>query len=79
MNLLLMTEQKNDLAVYVMTYGQECTWLVDYYIPLEIGVACRDKHCCELLDDMDEDTISEKDKLYCELTGLYWMWKNNQH
>ena len=42
-------------------------------------VACRDKHCCELLDDMDEDTISEKDKLYFELTGLYWMWKNNQH
>lgn len=79
MNLLLMTEQKNDLAVYVMTHGPECTWLADYCIPLEIGAACRDKHCCELRDDMGEDTISEKDRLYCELTGLYWMWKNDQH
>ncbi|MCZ0860178.1 DUF4422 domain-containing protein [Methanocorpusculum sp. MG] len=79
MSLLPKTEQKDDLAVYVMTHGPECTWLADYCIPLEIGAACRDKHCCELRDDLGEDTISEKDRLYCELTGLYWMWKNDQH
>ena len=37
-----MTE---DIAVYVMTHGPECTHLKNYCIPLEIGAACRDKHC----------------------------------
>lgn len=70
-----MTE---DIAVYVMTHGPECTHLEDYCIPLEIGAACRDKHCGILRDDTG-DNISEKDRMYCELTGLYWMWKNQSH
>lgn len=24
------------------------------------------------------DNISLKNRNYCELTGLYWLWKNNQ-
>lgn len=56
MSLSHKTEQRDDLAVYVMTHGPECTWLEDYCIPLEIGAACRDNHCCELRDDMGEDT-----------------------
>ena len=70
-----MTE---DIAVYVMTHGPKCTHLKDYCIPLEIGAACRDKHCGILRDDAGEN-ISEKDRMYCELTGLYWMWKNQSH
>jgi len=70
-----MTE---DIAVYVMTHGPECTHLEDYCIPLEIGAACRDKHLGILRDDTG-DNISEKDRMYCELTGLYWMWKNQSH
>lgn len=70
-----MTE---DIAVYVMTHGPECTHLEDYCIPLEIGAACRDKHCGILRDDTG-DNISEKDRMYCELTDLYWMWKNQSH
>ena len=67
-----------DIAVYVMTHGPECKHLKDYCIPLEIGAACRDKHCGILRDDTGEN-ISEKDKMYCELTGLYWIWKNQSH
>lgn len=61
-----------------MTHGPKCTYLKDYCIPLEIGAACRDEHCGTLRDDTG-DNISEKDRLYCELTGLYWMWKNQSH
>lgn len=66
----------NNLRVYIMTHGPECGWTMNYCSPLEIGAACRDKHCCPLRDDTG-DNISEKDLLYCELTGLYWMWKND--
>jgi hypothetical protein len=30
----------------------------------------------DLLFDNTGNNISEKNKNYCELTGLYWMWKN---
>ena len=70
-----MTE---DIAVYVMTHGPEYTHLEDYSIQLEIRVACRYKHC-GILRDNTGDNISEKGRMYCELTGLYWMWKNQSH
>ncbi|HJJ47821.1 MAG TPA: DUF4422 domain-containing protein [Methanocorpusculum sp.] len=67
-----------DIAVYIMTHGPACTWLADYCVPMELGAACRHNHCCELRDDTG-DNISNKDNKYCELTGLYWMWKNDTH
>ena len=29
-------------------------------------------------DDSIQDNISEKNSNYCELTGMYWMWKNSK-
>ncbi len=34
--------------------------------PLELGITC----------DNTGDNISEKNPSYCELTGMYWAWKN---
>ncbi len=62
----------------------------DLYLPLQVGAAGKDeilnlatvylkdnKAYGETImrDDMDEN-ISEKNPGYCELTGLYWAWKN---
>lgn len=30
----------------------------------------------EILTDRPGDSISEKNPYYCEMTGLYWVWKN---
>ena len=62
----------------------------DLYLPLQVGAA-GNKDILDLgtiylkegrafgetimRDDMDEN-ISEKNPYYCELTGLYWAWKN---
>lgn len=32
----------------------------------------------EIQKDCEKDNISEKNYLYSELTGLYWLWKNTQ-
>ncbi len=45
------------------------------YIPLHVGKALASKDLGFQGDDTGEN-ISHKNKNYCELTGLYWAWKN---
>lgn len=46
-----------------------------YMKNLQVGAALSCKTISELRDDIG-DSISEKNGNYSELTGLYWMWKN---
>jgi len=48
----------------------------DYrYIPIHVGSAGSDLMLNGQSDSI-EDNISEKNPTFCELTGLYWIWKN---
>lgn len=54
----------------------------DVYLPLQVGAAGRDpietaQGIAVARDDGGEN-ISLKNDTYCELTGLYWAWKNLQ-
>jgi len=44
------------------------------YIPIHVGAT--DKKSIGFQGDNNGDNISFKNKNYCELTGLYWAWKN---
>lgn len=44
------------------------------YLPVQVGKA--GKKSIGYCGDDTGDHISEKNPYYCELTGLYWMWKN---
>lgn len=44
------------------------------YLPLQVGKA--GKEALGYQGDDTGDNISEKNPYYCELTGLYWAWKN---
>lgn len=44
------------------------------YVPLQVGASGK-AHLGFITDDTG-DNISEKNPYYCELTGLYWIWKN---
>ncbi len=51
------------------------------YLPLHVGAAGKKDPAGNPLDlgytkDDTGDNISEKNAHYCELTGLYWAWKN---
>ena len=45
------------------------------YLPLHVGAALSDKELGYAKDNTG-DNISERNPSFCELTGLYWAWKN---
>lgn len=47
------------------------------YLPLHVGAALHPDVCEGMTGDDTGDNISQRNPFYCELTGLYWMWKNN--
>ena len=46
----------------------------EMYIPLHVGKKGKDD--IGFMGDDSGDNISEKNPRFCELTGLYWAWKN---
>ena len=61
--ILVATHKKIDMR----SFG-EC------YSLIQVGAALHDK--LEYLHDDEGVNISEKNSIYCELTALYWGWKN---
>lgn len=45
-------------------------------LQIQVGAALTDQTVSALKDD-NGDNISDKNKEYCELTALYWIWKND--
>lgn len=48
-----------------------------YEVPIQVGAALTDLKICEVKDNLGEN-ISCKNRQYCELTALYWIWKNDK-
>lgn len=46
------------------------------YLPTEVGAALHVEPIPGFTPDNTGDNISQKNKSYCELTALYWAWKN---
>ena len=65
-----------DVNIWVFGYEEPSFKIIedDIHIPLQVGAYNR-KQICRLADD-SLDNISEKNPIYSELTGLYWVWKN---
>lgn len=60
---------------YILTH-KACSLPPDpTYVPLQVGSALHEPLPC--LHDDTGDNISAKNSFYSELTGIYWIWKNN--
>lgn len=46
------------------------------YLPLHVGAALHPDACPGFQPDDEGESISGLNMSYCELTGLYWMWRN---
>ena len=47
------------------------------YMPLHVGAALHPDICTDMVGDNTGDNISDRNNYYSELTGLYWLWKND--
>ena len=66
------------IQVYVVSHSEEDIRDIDaneIYVPLFVGRDGKDN--LGFVSDDTGDNISGKNSSYCELTGLYWMWKNS--
>ncbi len=60
------------VAVYVVMHKPYRTPADGAYVPIQVGGA---EDFSDLRDNTGEN-IAEKNPSFCELTALYWMWKN---
>ena len=47
-------------------------------IPIQAGAALTDR-IISVVRDNEGENISSKNKQYCEMTAVYWVWKNAKH
>lgn len=45
---------------------------------IQVGASLNENKICAVQDNSG-DNISQKNKQYCELTALYWIWKNSNY
>ena len=63
-----------DTRIYVMTHKKYSKPNLPEYIMMQVGAALHDDF--GYLTDNTGNNISEKNPNFCELTGIYWLWKN---
>lgn len=63
--------------IYVISHKKYEFPKKEFYEPLIVGkTSFLDNNDKKYITDGTGDNISTKNQLYCELTGLYWIWKN---
>lgn len=65
------------MNIKILVAAHKSYWMPEdkIYLPIHVGAANSDLDLGFQRDD-EGDNISIKNKNYCELTGLYWAWKN---
>ncbi len=63
------------IRIYTITHVPFTPPEDDIYVPLQVGRAFHPDY--GYTGDDTGDNISEKNPFYSELTGLYWIWKND--
>lgn len=62
------------IKLFTITHKQFTPPSDPLYVPLHVGRA--NSEDLGFLGDNTGDNISERNPFYCELTGMYWIWKN---
>lgn len=65
---------KDKVSIYIAAHKSFNVPSNDIYVPLHVGA--KGKESLGYTLDCSGDNISLKNPYFCELTGLYWIWKN---
>lgn len=61
--------------ILVVHHKKDKVYRDDIYTPIQAGKALSDTEL-DMIGDDTGDNISDRNPYYCELTALYWAWKN---
>lgn len=64
------------ISIYIACHKQVQVLNDIIFHPVQVGTALNNQQFENYLHDNTGDNISEKNLSYCELTALYWAWKN---
>ena len=64
------------IRILVATHKAAYTPKTEYFTPIHVGAALSNADLGIQRDDDGQDNISTKNPNYCELTAIYWAWKN---
>lgn len=65
----------NNIRLYIITHKKFEKTKLQEYLPIQVGAENNEK--LGYLQDNIGENISSKNPNYCELTGIYWIWKND--
>ena len=63
--------------IYVAMHKNAYCPSIPLYQPIQVGATLSQEYFLDVTDDK-MDNISDKNNSYCELTALYWAWKNDK-
>ena len=63
-----------NIKILVVTHKKYWMPKIEMYLPIQVGLI--NKNDLGYLKDNTGDNISYKNPNYCELTAMYWAWKN---
>lgn len=66
--------KKENIKIIIATHKKYRMPNIDIYLPVHVGAEKKEKIGYQ--GDNIGENISLKNPYYCELTGLYWAWKN---
>ena len=76
-------KKNNDFVLYEVLSDRDKK--IDYHpdrfpyeMPIQAGASLTDISMTELKDNTGNN-ISDKNRMYCEMSAVYWIWKNTNH
>ncbi|MBQ9947547.1 MAG: DUF4422 domain-containing protein [Oscillospiraceae bacterium] len=67
---------KIDIKLLVCCHREDMVPELPLLVPVQVGAALADRRFPRFRYDDDGENISHKNRSYCELTAIYWAWKN---
>lgn len=72
-----MSTKDSDIKILVVNHKPSYVPENALLKPIQVGTALADRKLADVsYYDNDGDNISDKNRSYCELTAIYWAWKN---